>query len=324
MTTALAGSPLADDPLAGGSTASWRSLLEDAARRLGDRQAARFLVEEVSGRSWAALVGGLDAVAPDPARRRLEALLVRRLSGEPLQHVLGSWSFAGVELTVDRRALIPRPETEVVVEVALAELARRPSPGRTRASLDRTRQPSARNRPPGNRPTQLALDLGTGSGAIACALVAARPELQVVAVDRSVPALQLAAENRLRLLPEDGERLSFRQGSWYEPLGDLAGAVDLVVANPPYLAANEWDGLDPVVRDHDPVEALVSGPTGLEAIAAVIEGAPGVLAPDGALVVEIAPHQRADALALALGAGAETAEVLADLAGRARVLRARW
>ncbi|MCU1488881.1 MAG: protein-(glutamine-N5) methyltransferase, release factor-specific, partial [Acidimicrobiaceae bacterium] len=171
----------------------------------------------------------------------------------------------------------------------------------------------------------LALDLGTGSGAIACALVSRCEVVEVVALDRSIEALALAKENRRSLPEAAGERIRLVESSWYAGLGDeLAGSVDLLVSNPPYLAESEWAGLDPVVRDHDPYGALVAGPTGLEAIEEVVSGAPSVLVPHGSVVLELAPAQAADAESLALAAGAASADVLSDLAGRPRVLRARW
>lgn len=198
---------------------------------------------------------------------------------------------------------MPRPETEVVVGYALAALA------------DRRRSPGA---------ALVAVDLGTGSGAIACSLVHEDPAVSVVGVDRSPEALSLAAENRARLATGEAARLELRQGSWYEPLGDLSGTVAVVVSNPPYLGAAEWAGLDPVVRDHDPFEALVAGPTGLEAIEAVLSAAPTVLTAGGAVVVELAPHQADAAQAAASAHGAGAATIHLDLAGRARCLVATW
>ncbi len=279
---------------------TWRALLAQATDALGERQAARWLVEDAAGCDAAGLHTLLDEVAPDVAATRLRALVARRCGGEPLQHVLGRWPFAGVELIVDRRALVPRPETEVLVDAALREFERLQSA------------------------TPLVADLGTGSGAIAAALVCARADCTVVAVERDAGACSLAADNRSRLGPLARERLILRQGSWYGPLAAEAGALDLVVANPPYLAAGEWAGLDPVVRDHDPYDALVAGPTGLEAVAAVVSGAPAHLRRPGTLLCELAPAQAAAATALARRAGAREIWVLADLAGRERILGARW
>ncbi len=268
-----------------------------------DAAAARVLVEEVSGRRHA----GLGSSGPPPRASdvaRLERLLRRRLDGEPLQHVLGHWGFRTLDVLTDARALVPRPETEIVVAHALL-------------ALDRSRSEAPRA---GRDPR--ALDLGTGSGVIACALATESDDLRVIATDASVEALELATANRDRLPAVVGARIELRLGDWYAP---VAGEqFDCVVSNPPYLAYAECDGLDPVVRDHDPHAALFAGPTGLEAIAAVVAGAPEALVEGGTLVVELAPHQRDAARALARKAGAHHVAVEADLAGRDRVLVARW
>lgn len=281
---------------------SWRRLLIEAGAALADAQAARWLVEEVAGRRLEALVGELDMPAPPGVAAALDALVARRLAGQPLQHVIGHWPFGGVELRVDRRALVPRPETEVLLAEAFAEL-----------DADSAHRPA------------LVVDLGTGTGALACALVHGRSWVRVLAVERDSDAFSLAAENVAALPPAEAERVALLAGSWYTPLADEArGRVRLVVANPPYLAAGEWPSLDPVVRDHDPYDALVAGESGLEAVAAVIAGAPEVLGRPGALLVEVAPHQASAGAALARAAGARQVEIVADLTGRSRVVRARW
>lgn len=287
---------------------TWRSLLGSAAERLGSDHEARILLEEASGAACGQLSLLLAAEPSRLERDRLAELLERRGSGEPLQHVVGHWSFRSVELLVDSRALVPRPETEVVVGHVLDLLASR--------------------RAAAGAPEPLrALDLGTGSGAIACALVAEADDLHVVGVDLSAEALALAEENRRRLPPDWARRISLRRGDWYrlsEGPGLGSASFDCVVANPPYLASHERDELEPVVRDHDPALALFAGPTGLEAIEAVVGGAQEVLVPGGSLVVEIAPHQAPAARVLARRAGACRVEVARDLAGRDRVLLATW
>ncbi len=286
---------------------SWRSLLEMAAGELGDRREARWLLEEAAGTSFSRLRTRLDEPVDAAVAASFGALVGRRRAGQPLQHVLGHWSFRTLDLCVDGRALIPRPETEVVVELALTALedvAR--LAGATGAGLR-------------------ALDLGTGSGAIACALVAELPEVEVLAVDRSATALQLAAANRSRLPAGAARRLQLLHADWYQALAaGPAGVFQLVVSNPPYLAANELADLDPVVRDHEPEQALVAGPTGLECIDEVVRGAPAVLTRGGALVVEIAPAQAEAVRLLAADAGAAATAVVRDLAGRDRVLVARF
>lgn len=295
---------------------SWRAVLDEAAAMLASRPEARLIVEEVSGLDASAMLTSLDEEAPGGARERVAELTRRRGSGEPLQHVIGHWSFRTLELIVDARGLVPRPETEVVVGVALDELAR------LRARLPATSGAASTCE-------LLAVDLGTGSGTIACSLVTEARDVRVVGVDISHDALALAEENRRRLDASAAERVSLVHGDWNTGIGcagidaSLHGSVACLVANPPYIASNEWAGLPPVVRDFDPYEALVAGPTGVEAIEAVVRLAPMLLAPGGALVVEIAPHQARDAVALARDVGAAFAVVREDLAGRERVLLAR-
>ena len=286
-------------------------LASSLSARLGDGVLARRVVEEAADLSPERLVLLARRQAPGEVLERCEEMAARLEAGEPLQHVLGHWSFRTLELAVDGRALVPRPETEVVTGLALDELDR----------LRRLRHGGRSGRHGGLH----ALDLGTGSGAIACSLASEAGDVRVVATDRSLAALSLAADNVAALPSEVAARIELAAGDWYSavPPG-LAGQVDVVVSNPPYLAEDEWARLDPVVAEHDPYEALVAGPSGLEAIEAVVAGAPALLAPGGSLVVELAPHQAAAVLALARQAGAVEATVERDLAGRQRALVARW
>ncbi|HEV8065065.1 MAG TPA: peptide chain release factor N(5)-glutamine methyltransferase, partial [Acidimicrobiales bacterium] len=282
-------------------------------RQLGDPLEARRLVEHVliekgsltgSRAPSAPLMLG-DAMPPE-ASALLSELVERRSGGEPLQHVLGGWGFRSLEVAVDGRALVPRPETETVVQHALDELDRL-----------QARDPS---------PEPLVADLGTGSGVIALSIAVERPDAQVHAVDQSAQALSLAAENLASLPLHVRSRVHLSQGDWFGGLSpDLEGKLAVVVANPPYLAGSEWETLDPVVRDYDPYEALIAGPSGLEAMSILIEQAPTWLVRGGALVVEIAPHQREGVLALVAsrGRGYAEATVEPDLAGRPRVLVGR-
>ena len=257
----------------------------------------------------------LDDEAPLGAVARLGSLVARRLSGEPLQHVLGHWGFRSLDVVVDRRVLIPRPETEVVVSVALAALDRicalQPGP----LAL----VPGAKLQP--EDVEVLAVDLGTGSGVIALSLAVERDSLSVIGTDLDAGALEVAVTNLARIPAGAAARVRFCQGDWYQALpADLAGRVSLIVANPPYIAGHEWGGLDPQVRGFDPFGALVAGPSGTEAIEMIVAGAPPWLASRGALVVEIAPDQAGTALSMARAAGFSKAGVEPDLAGRPRVL----
>lgn len=289
-------------------TVSWRELLAETRGRLAaspDLEAsdaeARWIVEEASGMEGAELLLGLDDPATVGGVARLDAMVARRLAGEPIQHVLGHWSFRRLDLLVDRRVLIPRPETEQVVEVALGMLDER--------------------HPAGRPPHPTVVDLGTGSGAIALAVASERPGARVWATDRSPDALAVARAN-LSALGMAGSAVRLAEGSWWDALPDeLRGAVDLVVSNPPYIA--EPEPLPASVRDHEPIAALVSGPTGLEAYRAIAAEATSWLAPGGAIVVEIGATQAAEVRATFAGAGLVDATVHRDLAGLDRAVAAR-
>ncbi|MGH9060044.1 MAG: N5-glutamine methyltransferase family protein, partial [Acidimicrobiales bacterium] len=170
----------------------------------------------------------------------------------------------------------------------------------------------------------VVVDLGTGSGAIALALAAEEPHLEVWATDVSEEALAVARHNLAGLEARPGSLVHLVHGSWYEALPDrLAGQVSLVVSNPPYIAEGEVAGLPAEVSAWEPARALVSGSTGLECVEAVVAGAASWLARPGAVVVELAPHQAGPAAELARRAGFTEVEVRPDLAGRPRSLVAR-
>jgi release factor glutamine methyltransferase len=275
----------------------WRDLLHEAAARLGSKLDAKRIVERASGFEGGAFHTGLTEPVTTRALAYFDSMVERRAAGEPLQYVLGSWGFRSLDLYVDRRVLIPRPETEQVVEVALGELRRLAVP------------------------EPLVLDLGTGSGAIALAIAAEVPGAHVWATDESADALAVARAN-LAGLGRAGARVRLEQGSWYDALpGLLKGRAHLVVSNPPYVADDEE--LPSEVADWEPAAALKSGPTGLEHVAVVVEQAPEWLARPGVVVVEIAPHQAADAERLAREAGFLEVDVRPDLAGRPRALVGR-
>lgn len=267
---------------------------------------ARWLVEEVSGldRSQWSEPAGPGGVA------RLAAMVERRLAGEPLQYVLGRWSFRGLDLRVDPRVLIPRPETEVVAEVAIAE---------ARA----LHLPLPRHAPGAAGEPFVVADLGTGSGALALALAAELDWAEVWATDVSPQALAVAREN-LPTIGSAASRVYLAEGMWYEALPTgLRGRLRMVVSNPPYVTEAEFPGLPREVRDHEPVGALVAGPTGRECLEHLLAGGLAWLAPAGALVLELAPEQAAVMTETAERAGYAEVAVHIDLAGRDRVLVAR-
>ncbi|MGH9156861.1 MAG: peptide chain release factor N(5)-glutamine methyltransferase [Acidimicrobiales bacterium] len=282
-------------------TLSWAALLAEAAGRLGAPIEARWIVERASGWTGADHHLHLDEPVPARALAHFEAMVDRRASGEPLQYVVGAWGFRTLDLLVDRRVLIPRPETETVVEAALGELR-----GRARTGGG------------------VVVDLGTGSGAIALSLaVEARPA-EVWATDASAEALAVARANLVGLggLAATGVRLV--EGDWFAALPvELAGRIDVIVSNPPYVAEGEVAALPPEVAEWEPRGALVAGPGGLEQVQVIVTGAPRWLAPHGSLVVEVAPHQAAAASALARAAGFADIDIRPDLAGRLRTLVAR-
>lgn len=280
--------------------ATWRELEHRARERLGDGQEARWLVQQAAGRSGAEWLADLDERAPDRCIVYVEQMLERRAAGEPLQYVLGSWGFRRLDLSIDRRVLIPRPETEQVVEHAIAEL---------------TRLRLVTGKPP------RVVDLGTGSGAIALSIAVEVAGAEVWASDASEGVLVVARANLAGVGGMAATRVRIVGGRWYEALpAELLGRVDLIVSNPPYLAESELLDLDPAVARWEPVEALVAGPTGMEAIETVIEGALRWLRQPGGLVVELAPTQSEAAVAAALAAGFTRATVRPDLAGRPRAL----
>jgi len=280
-------------------------LVDKVSRQVGSTREAGWIVDHAI------------ATSDDPVAVQATAgsLADRRASGEPLQYVLGTWAFRNLELAVDRRVLIPRPETEQVVEVALGELAR----------ITSTRTPDAG--------PLVCVDFGTGSGAIALALASEGASsglpLEVWATDVSPDALDVARANAEALAsthPGAAARVTFAQGSWFAALPDgLAHRVDLVVANPPYVTEEEYADLDPSVRDWEPKSALVaprgrSGVAGMADIETVVAGAGAWLRRSGALVVELAPAQAYGAIDAARRAGFARVGTARDLAGRLRML----
>lgn len=223
---------------------------------------------------------------------KIRPLVRRRGLREPLQYIIGDTDFHGLKLRVDRRVLIPRPETELLVEFACAACA----------------APPAR-----------ALDLGTGSGAIALALAKFFPLAAVTAVDTSDGALALARENTLA--NGFGERIAFLRSDWFAQL-PAAGRFELIVANPPYLSAEETAQTAPEVRDHEPAGALTSAATGTADLRAIIAAAPGFLASGGLLALETGIAQHAGLLALAREKGFARVESKPDLTGRDRFVLA--
>jgi len=217
----------------------------------------------------------------------LRPLVKRRAAREPLQYILAETEFCGLKLKVDVRALIPRPETEELIEYI------------------RDRQV---------KPPKRVLDLGTGSGAIAIALAVAYPEAKVVATDRSRAALELAQENAAVYV--SGNRIQFYEGSWFEAIAE-GETFDLIVSNPPYLAEAEMESAEPEVVANEPLTALVSGADGLDDLKIIIAGAAKYLNPGGRLALETGINHHGELRTLCADAGL-TGESLSDLSGRPR------
>jgi release factor glutamine methyltransferase len=230
---------------------------------------------------------------------RLQSWVARRLAGEPVQYITGRAAFRGLDLTVTPAVLIPRPETELLVETVLEVLEE---------EGERWRAPRV-------------LDLGTGSGAIALAIASELGPARVTASDMSAAALQVARANGRAL--GIGDRVRFLLGGWFEAVG-ADERFEVVVANPPYVADEERESLPPDVRDHEPALALFSGPQGLDALRAIIDGAPRHLVGGGLLALELDATRAEEVLAWLEGSRDwERALLRDDLAGRPRILLAR-
>ena len=289
-------------------TVTWRALLAETVERLVQGRVgsapevtpeARWLCESASGLTGAEWVLGQGQPAGARAVARLDAMVERRVAGEPVQYVLGSWAFRHLDLMVDRRVLIPRPETEQVAGVAI-ELAAACTPPRT------------------------VVDLGTGSGAIALSVAHELPpgSVTVWATDVSADALDVARAN-LAGIGRSGACARLALGSWFEALpDDLMGAVDVIVSNPPYVPDGD-DALDASVLAWEPTGALFGGPDGLDAVREIVAGAPEWLRPGGWLVLEIGAGQGGSVVDMLAVAGLVDIDVRADHAGHDRVAVAR-
>ncbi|HKW93577.1 MAG TPA: peptide chain release factor N(5)-glutamine methyltransferase [Methylomirabilota bacterium] len=239
----------------------------------------------------------------DPGRRlsaprvaRYLATVERRAAREPLQYLLGWEDFHGVRLSVTSDVLVPRPETEGLVEWALEVLGGRPDPG--------------------------VADLGTGSGAIACAIASARPDADVLAVEVSAGALAVASRNVREL--GLASRVRLLAGDLFAPLGSLSASLDLVVANPPYLLSAVIPSLPPEVSRHEPRAALDGGPDGMAVLRRIVAGAPRVLKTGGWLLMEIGEEQAGPLASLMAAEGFSGIRARLDANGVERYIGGRW
>ena len=272
-----AGSGPVREALAAASDALAAAGVEDP------RLDAELLLAEATGWDRARLAAEPEAAVEAGAARRFGEMVRRRVRREPVAYILGRKGFRGLELAVDGRALIPRPETELLVEIAL-ELEPR-----------------------------TALDIGTGSGAVALAVADELPHCEVTGTDTSTAALDLARENAERL-GIDG-RVRFERGTVPE-----GRRFELVLANLPYVGDDEWEGLAPEITGYEPRGALVGGPQGVEAIASTVPASVAALEPGASLALEVGAGQAGPVAELLLDLGLGRVEGRQDLAGIPRVV----
>lgn len=280
-------------------TITWRQLWDETASLTG-RPPARWLCEEASGAFGTEFLDVLDAAVTERSMAHFDAMLARWSAGEPLQYVLGHWSFRHLDLLVDQRVLIPRPETELVAQVAI-ELVRNSAP----------QWPE--------RPIPVA-DLGTGSGALGLSLAFELPRglVAVWLTDLSPDALDVARANTAGL-GMAGASVQFGQGEWFAALPvTLKGSLGLVVSNPPYIAHGD-PAVEQSVREWEPALALYASDDGLADVRTIAAGAAQWLRPGGWLVLEIGTGQGAVVAAVLTEAGFADVEIRPDLAGHDRI-----
>ncbi len=291
-----------DDQLDEG-TVSWAELLAEATARLeqsGSESAeidARRIVEEASGVEPSEFHGVLASPATVRGVASFDKMIARREQGEPLQYVVGRWGFRHLDLMVDKRVLIPRPETEEVAGFAIDEIKAR--------SIERE---------------LLVADLGTGSGAIGLSIASECPSTRVLATDVSAEALQVARAN-LTGIGRAASRVSLHEGSWFDALpASVRGSLDVLISNPPYVT--DAEELPAVVADWEPSRALRASGNGLDDLTVIVDGADEWVTPGGAVILEMAPNQTAT-ITQRFSARGWSARVHIDLQGRDRAVVAR-
>lgn len=281
----------------GDVTTTWRALWAETSETISDRQHARWMCEVASSTEADHFLQSLDEAPTVRMVSHLDAMIARYLAGEPLQYVLGRWAFRRLDLVVDHRVLIPRPETELVVEAALA-IARGLDGGRT------------------------IVDLGTGSGAIGLALADELPSngTSIWLTDASSEALDVARAN-LAGIGRAAQNVRIAHGSWFDALPANVIA-DLIVSNPPYVADASPD-LEQIVGEWEPGSALFAGPDGLDDIRIIIDGAWSRLRPGGCLILEIGHDQGRPVEQLLTAKGYTDLQIRKDLSDLDRIAVAR-
>jgi release factor glutamine methyltransferase len=273
---------------------TWRELMANTAETLGDTAVARWLCEHASGLDAEEYVAELDELVNARSGIHLDAMIRRVLDGEPVQYVMGRWAFRYLDLLVDQRVLIPRPETELIVEIVLRHVGASKGPF-------------------------TMADLGTGSGAIGLSLLHELPlhSATVWMTDASADAIDIARANAAGIgRPAAGAR--FETGSWWDALpSDIAGLCDVVVSNPPYIAQGDVE-VEASVNEWEPHSALFAGNDGLDDIRTLAAGAPQWLRHGGLLVVEMGYSQAEAVSELFVAAGLTDVTVHKDLAGHDR------
>ena len=258
-------------------------------------QESRWLVGHALGLEPHQLVSQAEQPVLPEKQTQAESLVARRAAHEPLQYILGTQEFCGIEFYVSPAVLIPRPETEVLLQEALR-------------AVDLNKN-------------SVLVDVGTGSGCVAVTLAAILQRTRILAVDRSPEALAAARANAERQTVAD--RIEFIEGDLVSPLRDrgLTGQVDVIVSNPPYIAESDWAGLQPEIRGFEPRSALVSGPTGTEFHDRLLRESKEYLVPGGSLVMEIGQGQRPAIQKMAEQLGGYTPiEIAKDGAGIERIV----
>lgn len=277
-----------------GEHITWRDMVAHTTEIVGDRTTAKWLCEHASGCDADEFRDILDEFVSQRSGLHLDDMVRRYLSGEPLQYVMGRWAFRHLDLLVDQRVLIPRPETEQIVDIVREYLA------------DRT-------------PPFVIADLGTGSGAIGLSLLQELPleSATVYMTDTSADALDVARANAAGIgRPAAGARLCV--GKWFAALPhDIAGTLDVVVSNPPYIAVGDAD-VETSVNNWEPHTALFAGTDGLNDIRTIVRDAPQWLRPHGLLVVEMGYTQARAVSQLFIDAGFTNVRVHTDMAGHDR------